>query len=215
MTRRDPWSNSAVKMAALALAALLGCARAQAQESWDAVYLGGAKIGYVHTYVEKVKDRGRDFLRVRIDIQESLKRGDDTVVIKLMYGTIETLDGQVLKLDTRTKAGEVQDLRVHGDVIGGRMKLIIEGAGDPQSKVIPWGREVRGPYGPEQSMARKPMSENEERALKIFMPELNKVCDITLHARKIEPVSLGDGSQRPLLRIDQTTKVERQAGAGI
>ena len=73
-----------------------------------------------------------------------------------MYGTIETLDGQVLRLDTRTQAGEGQDLRVHGDVIGGRMKLIMEGAGEPQSKVISWGPEVRGPYGPEQSMARSP-----------------------------------------------------------
>ncbi len=87
------------------------------------------------------------------------------------------------------------------------MKLIIEGAGDPQSRVIPWGPEVRGPYGPEQSMAHKPLKENEERTLKIFMPELNKVCDITLRARGIEPVILGDGNQRPLLRIDQSTSV--------
>jgi hypothetical protein len=208
MIPRHPRSNTTLWISGLALLALLGCARVQAQESWDAVYLGGSKIGHVHTFVEKVKDRGRNYVRVRIDIEESLKRGEDTVVIKLMYGTIETLDGQVLRLDTRTKAGVVQDLRVHGDVIGGRMKLIIEGAGEPQSKVIPWGHEVRGPYGPEQSMARKPMKENEERALQVFIPEMNKVCDVKLQARRIEPVSLGDGSQRLLLHVDQTTMVD-------
>ena len=43
-----------------------------AQESWDAVYLGGAKIGHMHTYVEKVTDRGKDYNRVRLDIEMHL-----------------------------------------------------------------------------------------------------------------------------------------------
>jgi hypothetical protein len=206
MIQRLPAST----IGSLALLVLLGPARAGAQESWDAIYLAGTKIGHVHTFVEPVKDRrsGRDYLRVRIDIEESLKRDKDTVVIRLKYGTIEKSDGQVLRLDTRTQAGPGQDLRVRGDAVDGRMKLIIEGAGEPQSRVIPWGPEVRGPYGPEQSMARNPLKENEDRSLKIFVPELNKVCDITLRARGIEEVMLGNGNQRPLLRVDQATSVD-------
>ena len=73
---------------------------------------------------------------------------------------------------------------------------------------IPWGPDVRGPYAPEQSMARKPMKEHEDRPLKMFMPELNKVCDIVLHARTFEPTVLGDGASHPLLRVDQTTKID-------
>ena len=52
----------------------------RAQDSWDAIYLGGAKIGYVHTWVEKVNDKGRDYHRVRIDIEQRLKRRDDEAV---------------------------------------------------------------------------------------------------------------------------------------
>ena len=70
-----------------------------------------AKIGYIHTFVEKVKNRGRDYLRVRIDMEQRVKRREDVSVTKFMYGTIETLDGQVLRLDTRTQAGGSQDLR--------------------------------------------------------------------------------------------------------
>ncbi len=50
------------------------------------------------------------------------------------------------------------------------MKLIIEGGGQSQSKIIPWGPEVRGPYAPEQSMARKPLKENETRHLEDVHP---------------------------------------------
>src|SRR6516165_5732061 len=111
-------SSSVTRLLVLTIAAMLGLGlaeRASAQESWDATYLQGSKTGWIHTFVKKVQDRGRDYLNVRVDIEQRLKRGDDISVIKMMYGTIETLDGQVLKLDTLTLAGD-QKLRAHGDV---------------------------------------------------------------------------------------------------
>jgi len=158
MIRRYRWPKRAEMRTLLAVLVFMGCSSVQAQESWDAIYLAGAKTGFIHTFVEKVKDRGRDYLRVRIDIEQSVKRREDVAVIKLHYGTIEALDGQVFRLDTRTQAGG-QDLRAHGDVLNGTMKLILEGGGQSQSQTIPWGDDVRGPYAPEQSMARKPMKE--------------------------------------------------------
>jgi hypothetical protein len=188
----------------------LGCfALAWGQESWDATYVAGAKIGFTHTYVEKVKDpRGKDYLRVRIDLELKLKRDRDVTVAKLQYGTIETLDGQVLRLDTRTQIGEDTDIRAHGDVIRGEMHLKLDANGDHQEKTIPWGPDVRGPYAPEQSMARQPLKEHEQRDLRMFIPELNRVADITLTAGMIEPAILGDGSTRPLLRVDMTTHID-------
>ncbi len=187
---------------------LAWCTTVHAQESWDATYLGGAKIGYTHTYVEKVKDRGKDYLRVRIDLELKLKRDKDTTVTKIQYGTIETLDGQVLRLDTRTQVGEDNDLRAHGDVIRGEMLLKLVGNGEHQELRIPWGPDVRGPYAPEQSMARVPMKEHEKRELKMFIPDLNKIADITLSGISLEPAILGDGSTRTLLRVEQTTRVD-------
>jgi hypothetical protein len=181
-----------------------------AQESWDAIYLGGAKIGYVHVYLERLKHKGHDYQRVRVDIEQKLKRGRDTTITRLSYGTIETLEGQVLKLDTLTWIGE-QKLRAHGDVIGGKMKLQLDGSGQQQEQVIPWSPDVRGPYAAEQSMAAKPMKEHEARSLKMFMPTLNRICDIQLQARAIEPAILGDGTSRPLLRIEQTTMLDGKA----
>jgi transglutaminase-like putative cysteine protease len=199
-------------LAAAVVALLLVDPSARAQDSWDAVYLGGAKVGHMHTYVEKVADpqSGKDYRRVRLDVEMRLKRGDDESFVKLMYGTIETLDGQVLRLDTRTQSGESQDIRVRGDVDVAKhqMRLIIEGTGRSQDRVIPWTPEVRGPYGAEQSMAGKPLKEHEKRELKIYIPEANKVCDVLLEAGTIETIVLGDGSKRPLLRVDQNTRIE-------
>jgi hypothetical protein len=182
-------------------------AGAPTEDSWDAVYLAGSKVGYVHTFVEPVKDRGRELLRVRIDIVLSYKRLNDRVTTRMQYGTIEALDGSVLRLDTRIQASDLE-MRIHGDVIGGRMNLIFDGTGQRQQQSIAWSDDVRGPYAAEQSFSRKPMKPGETRSLKMYMPDLNKICDITLSSKAMEDVKLGGGTARTLLKVEQTTKLD-------
>jgi len=185
---------------------LLGTPPARAQEAWDAVFLKGNKVGYVHTFVEKVSEKGRELYRVRLDQVYTFRRLDDTVTMKMMYGTIETPEGEVLRLDTRTLTSE-NEIRVYGDAIKGKMKLIMEGA-QRQEATIPWGKEIRGPYAIEQSMARKPMEEGETRAIKMYIPDLNRVVDFTFKAGANSEIALGDGSRRPLRKVVQTAALD-------
>ncbi len=208
MTRRSRFANG-TRLILPSFLGLVICTIVHGQESsWDATYVDGAKIGYTHTYVEKVPNRGKVYLRVRIDMELRLKRDKDVSIVKMQYGTIETLDGEVLRLDTKTLTGEFNELRTHGDVIKGAMILKLDGNGEHQELRIPWGPEVRGPYAPEQSMARKPMNEHEKRDMRMYIPDLNKIADVTLTAGVVEPVILGDGSTRPLLRVEQTTQLD-------
>jgi Transglutaminase-like superfamily len=203
-------SNSSRRILTVCLASAMGfgvIANARAQESWDAIYLAGAHVGFVHTSVEKVKNKGRDYLRVRVDIEQSFKRGRDVASTRLTYGTIESPDGQVLRLDTFTDTGQ-QRIRAHGDVIDGQMNLIVETPGGNQEQVVPWGPDIRGPYAAEQSMARAPMKPHDTRTLKQFIPTLNKVAEITLEALGLENTVMGDGTPRNLLHIEQKTRID-------
>jgi transglutaminase-like putative cysteine protease len=190
---------------AAALLALAPAARANDPESWDAVYMANAKIGHVHTYIQPVNDKGRKLVRVRIDMVLNFRRGKDLVTNKLQYGTIETPDGSVLRLDTRTLTSD-SEIRAWGDVVDGEMTLTLQTGGQRQEKVLKWGPEVRGPYAAEMSLARSPMKAGETRALKMFIPDLNQICDVTLDARQNEVVVLGDGEKHSLLRVEQTTR---------
>jgi hypothetical protein len=201
--------NPALAAAVLAIALFhIGAAPGRAQEAWDAVFLKGNKIGYVHTFVEKVSEKGRELFRVRQDQVYTFRRLDDTVTMKMMYGTIETADGQVLRLDTRTLTSE-NEIRVHGDAIKEKMNLIMDtGNGNRQEQVITWGKDVRGPYAAEQSMARKPMDEGESRVIKMYIPDLNRVVDFTFKAGPTAEVMLGDGLKRPLRKVVQTATLD-------
>ncbi len=122
----------------------------------------------------------------------------------MQYGTIETPEGEVLRLDTRTRASN-QVIQVRGDVIDGKMTLEIINGKQKQQEVLAWGPEVRGPYGPEMSFTRSPMKPGEVRKLKTFMPNYNKIVEVTLTARTVETIPLGGGAIRDLLKIEQET----------
>lgn len=205
MNRKLRPARRGVLLTVVAIVGLAGAA--PTADSWDAVYLAGSKVGHVHTFIEPVKDKGRDFLRVRIDMKLTYKRLQDTVTTQLQYGTIETPDGEVVRLDTRTLVSQ-QEMRVHGDAIDGKMTLVLDGAGQRQQQVIDWGADVRGPYAAEQSLARAPLKAGDTRSLKMFMPDLNRVCEIQLRAKEMEEVKLGGGMNRGLLRVDQTTTLD-------
>ena len=176
-------------------------------ESWDAVFISGNKVGYMHIRVIPVKDGDRQLTRVLVDFELSFKRGNDTSSILVHYGTIETPEGQVLRLDTRTLASQ-QVIRVHGDVINGKMKLMIENGDQKQEKSIPWTSDTYGPYGVELSLSRNPIKPGETRTIKTFIPDLHKVAEVTVLARGMEPVALGGGANKELLRVDQEFSVD-------
>lgn len=171
-------------------------------EAWDAIYVGGNKVGHMRIRVIPVQDGERKLTRVLVDFELNFKRGRDSSHMEVQYGTIETPEGQVLRLDTKTLASQ-QVLRVHGDVINDKMKLMIENGDQKQEKVIDWTPDTRGPYGAEMSLSRDPIKPGESRKLRIYVPEMNKIGDSTLTAKGLEMVALGGGMNKELLKVDQ------------
>ena len=197
---------------AAGLLALAPPAGARAEEAWDAIYTNGRnKIGYVHTVVKPMtqKHDGKDLLNVQVNHVMSFKRGKDVVSMQLRLGTIETTDGQVLKLDYRTLAGPTE-LKNFGDVVDGKLKMTFEAGNRREQQVIDWPADVRGPYAVEQSLARKPMEPGEERKIKSFLPVINEVCTLSLTARAREDVTLPAGKTVSLLKVE--TKVSGPDG---
>ena len=174
-------------------------------ESWDAMYIGAQKVGHVHVKVAPVQDKkGRDLFRVQVNTVLSFKRGKDRANMEIRYGTIETPDGSVLRLDTRTLASQ-NEIRTWGDVIDGQMNLMLEAGGQREEKLIPWGDDVRGPYAAELTMTRHPLKENEVREVKTYIPEMNQICTTRLTCKAMESIPIGtQGEKRELRRVEMS-----------
>lgn len=171
-------------------------------ESWDAVFIGGKRIGYINTKVTPLEEKGKSYIRVEVTTTLTFKRLNDSVTVRQRFGTIEKPDGEVLRLDTRSNSGG-GDIRTFGDVDeSGQMILTMEGNDQAKTEKLAWGKDIRGPYAVEQSLARSIIKPGEERTLKSYVPDLNKVITIKLMARNVEPVELGGGVKRDLMKID-------------
>lgn len=173
------------------------------QESWDAIFVGDSRVGSVHLWIKPVQDsQGRELLNIRIDTQLTFRRGRDTAKMRMVYGTIETKEGEVLRLDTLTQTSG-QHIRTHGDVVDGQMTLVLEVGDQKRQLTIPWGSDVRGPYGAEMSLSREPMQPGQTRTIKTYIPDLNKICQTKLEAVGYEDVPLGPKSEsHKLLKVE-------------
>lgn len=204
---RGAGAGSIRPLVAVAFLCAAGVGAASGQETpsrdtWDAVFISNVKVGSINTKVTPLKHQGRDLLRVEVTTELTVKRENDRATIRMRYGAIETPEGRVLRLDSRTRMG-VQDIRVSGELTpsGDEMELKLEAGGKTIAQKLPWGEEVRGPYGPELGMAAKPMKPGETRAIKMFIPQMNQLAMTTLKADRVTPVEIY-GQTRNLLRVE-------------
>jgi Transglutaminase-like superfamily len=173
-----------------------------ADESWDLIRVGTIKIGHQHVVVKRLTHQGRDLVNVQVNTVVVFKRNRDRVFMEVRYGTIETPEGVVLRLETREVASNTEKI-TKGETSGGKMHLTVEAGGDKQAEVIDWGEDVRGPYGAEMSLAREPIAAGEKRVVKTFVPTLNRICLSKLTARGLEKVETGVKNEtRELMRVD-------------
>lgn len=183
---------------------LAGAVAAQAEDSWDAIYIAGRKVGHNHITVKPVTAKnGQKYNRVQLNTVLSFRRGADKTQMELRYGVIETTEGSVLRLDTRTLTAQ-KEIQVAGDVKDGVMHLKMNGGGPNNEMQIPWGADVRGPYGAEQSLAHTPINPGETRDIKLYIPDVNSICTTHLEAKSHEKLLLGGNEERTLLRVEQT-----------
>ena len=177
---------------------------ARGEDSWDLIRVGGIKIGSQHIQVERIVYEGRPLQRVMFNQVFSFRRGRDRTTMEVRYGSIETPEGAVLRLDARMKTGP-QEVQTKGEIVDGKMDLTLSTGGQEQKLTIPWSDDIRGPYGVEMSLARNPIKPGESREVKTFSPVLNKIFTTKLHAVGREPIDMGTaGQKRDLIRVDET-----------
>jgi hypothetical protein len=123
------------------------------QETWDAVFIEGARCGYAHATVHELERDGAKVYRTTQEMNMAMKRYGAVVRLRVETTVEETADGKAVaftvtqftdKGDKFTKTATVQ-----GD------KLLVKAPGDPKEKSLPWDPRALGPYKQERLLAEK------------------------------------------------------------
>src|SRR5438552_1882781 len=64
-------------------------------ETWDAAFLSGAKIGYLHTTTLQTERDGKKYFRTNQELKLTLKRYKQVGEIRMESGTEEDAEGKV------------------------------------------------------------------------------------------------------------------------
>jgi len=214
-----PGSNRYRSIVSLLLltVAPVGCSQAQSEdrsddaavsktplrESWDALYLQGAKVGHAHTTVSEVSEDGRKLQRHAGELKMKLTRFGQKIEQSIQFATLETSEGQVRSFTSRARLGPVPIAatgRLGGDG-GTEMVIDMTTQGKTQQVKIPWSREYGGFFAVEESLVAEPMRPGQERTIRSLAPVLNQITVTELSARDWESTELLEG-QKKLLRIN-------------
>ena len=170
-------------------------------ETWDAIFMGGSKIGYNHAIIEQIEEKGQACVRTRGEVVMKLKRFGQPIEMKINLESVDTSQGALVHCQASHPGGSST-----ARVTGKQLRISVESPGKTISENIAWKPDWGGFFALEQSFLRKPMKAGEKRTVHGLTPLLNQPAEMLAEAKAIEDTQLLEGP-RKLLRIDQTTKL--------
>lgn len=171
-------------------------------ESWQANFLNGAKLGYGHAMVRQLSGADGDIVRTVVTQHLRIQRYGQTTEETLTFHSDDSLAGKPLSFDCQAAA---MGLEASGRVANGFLKLTTNTNGKSTTATTAWDDDTLGYFGLDESLRRKPLKPGEKRRVKWFQPLLHLVSDDKLEAIAEEEVDLlGDTKRLLKIKCEET-----------
>ncbi|HVS34203.1 MAG TPA: transglutaminase-like domain-containing protein [Gemmataceae bacterium] len=158
-----------------------------AQETWDAVYIEGAKAGYFHTTVREVERDGKKLLSCTQDMQLGVKREGNVVTVRVETGDEETADGKVVGVSLTQFAGK-DKLTQTGRVEDGQ--LVVRTSPGDEVRKLPWDDAVIGLAAQERIFADKKAKPGDVFTYLSFEPTIQAATTVRVTVKEPEEVDM-------------------------
>ena len=178
--------------------------KATPEESWSVMYMGGKRIGYSKVLVETVDHEGLPLIKTSVLVNMTIKRFNQTLVMKQYLDTEETADGQLRHFRSEMANPPAASTVTKGTVSGQELVLTSVVNGKEKITKKPWKAEVKSPAYQDRLLKENPLKPGESRSFECFFPEFTKVGTVNLKGVGQEEVTLLDGKKRSLLRVTST-----------
>jgi hypothetical protein len=176
------------------------------QETWEAHFLRGAKVGHRQTRIYELPATDPPLLRIIATDQLEMRRFGDVTQQELTLASLETVPGQIYQMAYQlsgASSGQAATAgqRVECVVRDGRLIITRRGTVASATEEFAWPSNNEGLFAVQRSLARQPMQAGEERSVHAFLPLLDQTAQIQLQAIDLEETPCPDQDRR-LLRIE-------------
>ena len=175
-------------------------------ELWDVSYIGGKKVGHLHTTFTRGEIDGQKVVGIDQEATLSVSRFGTPVTIGMTFRSRETLAGELQAFESTLKMGPLPNIS-RGVVKDRSLETTTMSLGKKSTKTLAWEPAWGGFFAVDHSLRGRPMRPGETRKLKALMPLATDVAvaDVTLVADDYEMTELLDG-KRELLKVKVTMK---------
>lgn len=172
-------------------------------ETWDAIFIQKAQLGFVRTTVRNVDRAGRPLLEIEAQQRLSVRRFGDQSSPGVLLKSLETPQGGLVSFESEQQIGPTAQ-SAKGAVRDGVLVMETTTVGRTETSRIPWKDEYGGFFAMEHSLLRQPMKSGEQRKAQALAPVFNQLVTYEFTAKDEEQVKLLDETQT-LRRIDVVT----------
>lgn len=169
-------------------------------DTWDIVYLGDGKAGYVHTVATETEVDGKKYVQTTVELRLTVKRFKDIIEMAMDTGTTETRDGEVTGTFMKQYLARTQRTRIDGVVAGNQLRLTLNG--DTPLKPAPWNKEVIGLFKQQSMFKDRNLKPGDKFTYQSFEPTINLVIKAEVTAKGYREVALKGKAKRKLLLVE-------------
>ena len=172
------------------------------KETWDAVYIEGAKAGYFHTTVRETERDGQKLLSCIQAMRLGVKREGKVVTLRVETGDEETADGTVVGVSLTQYAGDGK-LTQTGRVEDGQ--LVLHTSSGDEVRKLSWDDSVIGLARQERIFADKKAKPGDQFFYLSYEPTLQVVTTVRVTVKEPEEVDVlevkGEGATAKAERV--------------
>ncbi len=177
----------------------------QTHETWDAVFMGGSKVGHTRTRFATLEQGDQRLVKITADSQMTMLRFNQTVSQEITVVSVEHPDGRLVRF-LSSMGTAPNETKTEGRVEGGKLRMTTTTPGKSHDSALDWSPDCRGFFGAEQSLREDPLEPGEQRTVRALMAVFNMIGQVELTAVDYEPTRLLSGEQT-LLRIESSTQI--------
>ena len=176
-----------------------------ADDTWEAIFLGGSKVGHGHTTRREIERNGQRCVEITSETQLTVKRFGQSIAQNLLLSCVETSDGQLVGCESDMNSGPSR-ITTSGRLSEGQLSMTTATQGKSTVAHLDWKDEYGGFFAAEQSLRREPLQPGQRRRLRTLLPIFNQLADVELEATDFEATPMLDGT-RNLLKVNGTTRL--------
>jgi hypothetical protein len=114
-------------------------------DEWYVLRMNDRKSGHAHVSMERLKRDGRDLIRATTQMHLEVARGDNTIDVRVLQESEETLDGEPVRFAHELKLGKMPSPRTEGEIRNGKVYVAttqFDRTSEPQVYDLPEGAKM-------------------------------------------------------------------------